>query len=100
MQAGTSPTETAAASAPAGARALMGPFRALAARQRLFWGDSRLARSAATGILLYAASLVSNFFAGSYATRSMSGAIGDLLLDAVPAMDVGPVYDQGATLLW
>src|SRR5438094_2987265 len=100
MQAGASPSDTAGAAAPAGAAPWPGWLRATAARQRAFWCDGRLARSAAQGVALYAASLVSNYFAGSYATRSMGGAIGDLLLDAAPALDVGPVYDQGATALW
>jgi hypothetical protein len=72
----------------------------VAGRHRRFWRDGALTRSAALGVALYAASLVTNFFAGSYATRVMSDPVGDLLLDATSALDVSVAYEQGATLLW
>ncbi len=59
------------------------------------WGDPRFTKSTVAGFFLLIASLVINYFAGTYADRAASQSVNDLLLDLLPTVDVAFLFVQG-----
>ncbi|MFA6006796.1 MAG: phosphatase PAP2-related protein [Candidatus Paceibacterota bacterium] len=62
--------------------------------------DRAFLASSAVGLLMLTLSFCINYFAGTYATESISNQVSDLLLDRIPAWDVELLYVQGAVIMW
>ncbi len=71
------------------------PSEMLAAQLR-----RRLLYDIAVSMVLLALSIVSNFYAGTFATRSISNPVTDIILDNVPVVNVDFIFAQGPLLLW
>lgn len=54
-----------------------------------------IARSITWGVVLFLASLVINYFAGTYATEQAGSAVRDIILDHLPIVDVDGVFTYG-----
>ncbi len=62
--------------------------------------DTAFLRSVAIGIVLLAASLFVNFYAGLYATERASNAVTDVILSNIPVFDVDGLFVWGTLGFW
>jgi membrane-associated phospholipid phosphatase len=62
--------------------------------------DKEFLLSFFTAILFFAVSLVINFYAGMYATKSASSPVTDIILSNIRVFDVGYIFTYGAMLFW
>ena len=62
--------------------------------------DKQFLISFFTAILLLGISLVINFYAGSYATRSASSPVTDIILSNIPVFNVGYIFTYGSMVFW
>ncbi len=65
---------------------------------KAFWLRGEFLFSVLAGFLFFIASLLINYAAGSYATRSASNAVTDIILDNIPVIDTGIVFVEGSLL--
>lgn len=72
----------------------------VAGKNKILFSNKRYLASIAVGIFLLAASLIVNYFAGNYATRSASNSVTDLLLDNLPVFDVDGFFVYGVIALF
>ena len=62
--------------------------------------DRRLLYDISIAVVLLALSIVSNFYAGNFATSSVSNPVTDIILDNVPVVNVDFIFVEGPLLLW
>lgn len=67
-------------------------------RYKLYLKDKRFLLSAALSILLLGASLVVNFYAGTYATEIASNPVSDIILSNIRTYDVDGIFIFGTGL--
>lgn len=67
-------------------------------RHKAIWKDKVFSVSALYSFLFLALSLVINYAAGTYATKSASNAVSDLFLDNLPTLDVSIIFIDGFIL--
>jgi hypothetical protein len=60
----------------------------------------RLLYDIAISMVLLALSIVSNFYAGTFATENISNPVTDIILDNVPVVNVDFIFVDGPLLLW
>ena len=65
---------------------------------KAFWFRREFLFSVVAGFLFFTASLLINYAAGSYATRSASNAVTDIILDNIPVVDTGIIFVEGTML--
>lgn len=64
-------------------------------RHKTLWSDKVFFNLAFDSILLFAASMVINFLAGTYASSKVSNSVNDLFLDNFPTFDVSLIFIDG-----
>lgn len=69
-------------------------------KNKVLFSNKQYFVSIAVGILLLVASLIVNYFAGTYATRSASNSVTDLLLNNLPVFDVDAFFVYGIIALF
>lgn len=74
--------------------------RSIVQSHKKTWKDREFILSVGLGMVLLAGSLALNYAAGKYATRQVSNAVSDLLLDHLPFWNIDFIFIQGALLLW
>jgi hypothetical protein len=62
--------------------------------------DTEFRNSTLLAIAFFLASLVCNFYAGSYATREAGSSVNDLILDHLPVYNITYVFIYGTVLFW
>lgn len=67
----------------------------LAAQPRM-----RLLYDIGISAVLLALSIVSNFYAGTFATQSISNPVTDIILDNIPVVNVDFIFVQGPLFMW
>ncbi len=60
----------------------------------------RLLYDIGVSLVLLALSIVSNFYAGTFATENISNPVTDIILDNVPVINVDFIFVQGALFMW
>jgi hypothetical protein len=60
----------------------------------------RLLYDIGVSMVLLALSIVSNFYAGTFATQNISNPVTDIILDNVPVVNVDFIFVQGPLFLW
>lgn len=60
----------------------------------------RLLYDIGVSMVLLALSVVSNFYAGNFATESISNPVTDIILDNVPVVNVDFIFVQGPLFMW
>lgn len=68
-------------------------------RYKLTWFDRHFRLSAPAAIILFALSVVANYYAGAYATERASNSVTDLILSNIPVIDVDWYFVYGAISL-
>lgn len=68
-------------------------------RHSQLWKQYRFSLSVGLGVLLFACSLVANYFAGTFATREVSNTVTDIILDNIPVFNVSFIFIQGFALM-
>lgn len=68
----------------------------IASRYKYCATDTLFFRSITSGALLFAISLVVNYFSGTYATKSASNAVTDIILDNLRIRDVDGIFIYGS----
>ena len=61
-------------------------------KYRLHLSDKNFLISLGVAVLLFAGSLVGNFYAGTYATRQASNSVTDLILSTIPVFDIDHIF--------
>ena len=69
-------------------------------KHRDLWNDRRFVLSVIIGIVALFAAFVLNYFAGSYATRSASSSVTDIILDNTRVWDVTFIFINGSVMFW
>lgn len=64
-------------------------------RHKILWSDKIFANLAFDGFLLLAASLVLNYYTGTYASIRASNSVNDLFLDNLPTFNVNFIFING-----
>ncbi|MBU6232268.1 MAG: hypothetical protein KGI45_01160 [Patescibacteria group bacterium] len=62
--------------------------------------DKRFLISTAIGLVLVVASLFANIVAGTYATQSATGPVGDIILSNTPVVNVDDIFVYGPIIFW
>lgn len=73
-------------------------MRHIIKRHKEFWSDKVFSGLAFDGILLLAASLVINYYTGTYASIRASNSVSDLFLDNLPILNVNFIFIDGFIL--
>jgi len=60
-----------------------------------YWSSKKLLISILWGVGFFAASLVINYMAGTYASAHMSNPVNDIILDNIPTVDVDGIFVYG-----
>ncbi len=60
----------------------------------------RLLYDVGISIILLALSIVSNFYAGNFATENISNPVTDIILDNVPVVNIDFIFVEGPLFLW
>ncbi|MEK7195150.1 MAG: phosphatase PAP2-related protein [Patescibacteria group bacterium] len=67
-------------------------------KHKLHWSDKKFFISVATGLFFLTLSLFVNYWAGTYATRTASNAVTDILLDNLPVINTDFIFSNGAII--
>jgi hypothetical protein len=62
--------------------------------------DKKFVYSLIAAFLFLAISLLVNYFAGTYATKRASSAVGDIILSNIPVFDVDILFNYGPIVFW
>ena len=62
--------------------------------------DAEFRNSTLLAIVFFLASLVCNFYAGSYATREAGNSVSDLILDHLPVYNITYIFIYGTVFFW
>ncbi len=73
---------------------------AVVSKNKVLFSNKQYLASIVVGIFLLLASLIVNYFAGTYATRTASNSVTDLLLDNLPVFDVDAFFVYGIIALF
>ena len=69
-------------------------------RHKLFWSQNNLRWSGVLSFIFLGLSLFANYAANIYATNRASNSVTDIILDNIPAINVGWVFFQGTVLFF
>ncbi len=67
---------------------------------RHYFTDKRFLLTACVAVLGLALSLVVNYYAGTYAVRSASNSVTDIILNNTPVFNVDGIFINGAIVFW
>ena len=69
-------------------------------KHKFNWSQKAFAVSAVFSIILLLASLLVNYFANVYVSKSANGYVADIILDNIPVINVGFIFFEGFALFW
>ena len=74
-------------------------YIAIVERYKTSWFDRHFRFSAPAAIVIFAVSVITNFYAGVYATNRASNYVEDIILSNIPVFNVGFIFVWGAIFL-